>query len=148
MTLSALEEMNMRLQLLLSVGCVLLIAYEIRMLAAAPDEKPAEKPGDKKELSIGQIMLRAHLTPNNRSSRNNLDNKVLDNKATYDEKKELLELYSGLRKQIPPKGKSEEWDKRVDELVESLKAVYAGEKGATDRFTKAKDCKSCHTAHR
>jgi hypothetical protein len=36
----------------------------------------------------------------------------------------------------------------VGELVESLKAVYAGEKGAAERFTRAKDCKSCHAAHR
>ena len=138
----------MRVQMLLSVGCVLLTACAIRMLAAAPDEKPREQPGAAKERSISQIMLRAHLTPGNRATRNNLDNKVLDNKATDDEKKELLELYSGLRKQKPPKGKSEEWDKRVGELVESLKAVYAGEKGAKERFSQAKDCKSCHAAHR
>jgi hypothetical protein len=133
--------------MLLCVGCVL-TAAAMRLLAATPDDQPREQPGDAKELTINQIMKRAHLTPQNRATRNNLDNKVLDNKATADEKKELLDLYSALRKQEPPQGKSEDWGKRVDELVASLKAVYAGEKGAPERFIKARDCKSCHAAHR
>jgi hypothetical protein len=134
--------------MLLSVGCVLLTACAIQTLASNRDEPRSEQPGDAKELGINQIMKRAHLTPQNRGTRNNLDNKVIDNKATDDEKKELLDPYSSLRKQGPPKGESAEWDKRVGELVDSLKAVYAGEKGATERFIRARDCKSCHAAHR
>jgi hypothetical protein len=137
----------MRPQKLLSVGCVLTTACAVWMLAAPAVGKPRELP-DEAKGSINQIMKHAHLTPRNRGTRDNLDNKVLDGKATEDEKKDLLELYKALRKHRPPKGKGEEWDRRVDELVASLKAVYAKEKGATERFLEAKDCKSCHNAHR
>jgi hypothetical protein len=119
----------------------------VELIAAARDEKPPEKSDDAKQLSISMIMVQAHLKPHNRSSRNNLDNKVVDGKATDEEKKKLLQLYTALGKQKPPRGKIEEWNKRTDELVESLKAVYAGEKDAKERFIRAKDCKACHTAH-
>jgi hypothetical protein len=102
-----------------------------------------------KEVSdINRIMKQAHLTPGNRGTRDNLDNKVIDGKATDAEKKELLELYTKLSKADPPKGTAEAWKERTDELVASLKAVYKGEEKAIERFERARDCKSCHTAHR
>jgi hypothetical protein len=129
-------------------GGVILLVCAVRLIAAPLDEKPPEKPDGKKHLGIDEIMVQAHLTPENRSTRNNLDNKVLDDKATDDEKKDLLRLYTSLGKQKPPKGGIEEWNKRTDELVASLKAVYAGQKGAKERFKKAADCKACHAVHR
>jgi hypothetical protein len=109
----------------------------------ADDDSP-----DDEDRGINQIMKRAYLTPGNRGTRDNLDNKVLDGKATEAEKKELMELFTALGKTKPPYGKIEDWKKRTDELAASLKALYAGEEGAAERFTKAKDCKACHQVHR
>jgi hypothetical protein len=108
-----------------------------------------EQPGKAEELrDIKRIMKLAHLTPQNRGTRNNLDNKVLDGKATDGEKKELLKLYTALAKATPSAGKLDDWKSRTEELVGALKAVYNGEDQANQRFIKAKDCKACHELHR
>jgi hypothetical protein len=126
--------------------CTLVALFGLLVgIGGAGRPAPAEEP---EKLSINRIMLLAHLTPQNRGTHNNLDNKVLDKKATEAEKKELMELYTALGKLTPPKGKPEDWKVRTDELVAALKAVYADEEKAAERFLKARDCKACHMAHR
>jgi hypothetical protein len=97
---------------------------------------------------INQIMLQAHLKPGNRGTRDNLDNKVLDGKATDEEKKVLLALYAELSETTPPKGDVGAWRQRTAALRSSLQDFYDGKAGARERFTQAKDCKSCHAVFR
>jgi hypothetical protein len=132
----------------LAFVAVVLVPFGLTGLLAAarPDEKPPERPNGLSE--INWIMKRAHLTPQNRGTHNNLDNKVLDGKATEAEKKELLELYTALAKAKPPAGKLDDWKNRTEELVNALKAVDDGKANAKERFVRARDCKSCHAAHR
>jgi hypothetical protein len=108
--------------------------------APAADEKP--RPG------IDQIMVQVHLKPQNRGTRNNLDNKVIDGKASADEQKQLLELYQLLASTKPPKGDLDAWKKRTNEMVDAVQAVIRGEAKAAERLTKARDCKACHTLNR
>jgi hypothetical protein len=56
-----------------AVGSGILLACAAQLIAAPRDEKPPEKPDGAKQLSIKTIMVQAHLTPQNRSTRNNLD---------------------------------------------------------------------------
>jgi hypothetical protein len=100
------------------------------------------------QRSINEIMVRAHLKPQNRSTRNNLDSKVIDGKATAAERQELLLLYTALSSMKPPRGDLDEWKARTGEMVEAVKAVIGGEAKGADRLTKARDCKSCHDKHR
>jgi uncharacterized protein (TIGR03067 family) len=100
------------------------------------------------KLKVSDIMLKAHLKPQNRATRNNLDSKVIDGKATDAEQKELLMLYTALSKLKPPRGEIGEWKTRTDEVVDAVKAVIAKEDKASERLTKARDCKSCHDKHR
>jgi len=99
-------------------------------------------------IGINQIMVQAHLKPQNRGTRNNLDNKVIDGKATAEEQKELLRLYELLANSKPPKGDLGAWKKRTTEMVDSVRAVIRGDEKAADRLTKARDCKACHSLHR
>jgi hypothetical protein len=99
---------------------------------------------EKAELSISDIMVKAHLKPQNRSTRNNLDSKVIDGKATAAEQQELLMLYTALSNLKPPRGDLVEWKTRTGEMVGAVKAVIRDEAKAADRLTKARDCKSCH----
>ena len=124
----------------------LLFALVVPLVGARPDDKAPEKPGGLSE--INWIMKRAHLTPENRGTRNNLDNKVLDGKATEAEKKELRDLYTALAKAKPPAGKLDDWKKRTEELLQALDAVYDGKENAKEQFIRARDCKGCHAAHR
>jgi uncharacterized protein (TIGR03067 family) len=101
----------------------------------------------KAELSISDIMVLAHLRPQHRATRNNLDSKVIDGKATAAEQQELLLLYTALSNLKPPRGDLVEWKARTGEMVEAVKAVIRGEAKAADRLTKARDCKSCHDKH-
>jgi uncharacterized protein (TIGR03067 family) len=102
----------------------------------------------KAELSISDIMVLAHLSPQHRATRNNLDSKVIDGKATPEEQQELLLLYTALSKLKPPRGDLVEWKARTGEMVEAVKAVIRGEAKAAERLTKARDCKSCHDKYR
>jgi len=98
-------------------------------------------------LGINEIMGKAHLKPQNRSTRNNLDSKVIDGKATAAERQELLMLYTALSGMKPPRGDLDEWKARTGEMVGAVKAVIGGEAKAADRLAKARDCRSCHDKH-
>jgi hypothetical protein len=100
------------------------------------------------QLTINEIMVKAHLKPQNRSTRNNLDSKVIDGKATAAEQQELLMLYTALANLKPPRGDLAEWKAATGEMVAAVKAVIRGEVRAADQLTKARDCKSCHDKHR
>jgi RNA polymerase sigma factor (sigma-70 family) len=102
----------------------------------------------KAELSIKEIMEKAHLKPQNRSTRNNLDSKVIDGKASAAEQQDLLLLYTALSTLKPPRGDLGEWKARTGEMVEAAKAVIRRDAKASDRLTRAQDCKSCHDKHR
>ena len=68
------------------------------LLVAADPGNADEKP----ELTINEIMVQAHLKPMNRSTRNNLDSRVIDGKASDKEKKQLVDLYEALARAKPP----------------------------------------------
>lgn len=101
-----------------------------------------------KTLSIGTIMQAAHLTPGNRSTKNNLDNKLIDGKATKLEQQQLLDLYEELARRNPPRGDVKAWRERTSEMAAAVRAVIDGEKQAPERLAKARDCKACHDVHR
>jgi hypothetical protein len=112
------------------------------LLATAGEQPTAEV------RRIQQIMTAAHLKPQNRGTRNNLDNKLIDGKATDAEKKQLLELYQELGQLKPGRGDLDEWKARTTEMVAAVEAVIKGEEKAGERLAKARDCKSCHDKFR
>ena len=111
---------------------------------SAADEPPAAE----KLLTINQIMVRAHLRPENRSTRNHLDHKLIDGKATDAEKQELLDLYRQLTKLTPPKGDAKAFRKDAQALVDAVPAVIDGKEGGKEMLIKATDCKGCHAKYR
>jgi hypothetical protein len=120
------------------------VAVTALLLGASAGDNPPEKP----RRTINEIMVEAHLRPMNRSTRNNLDCKVIDGKAADAEKEQLLELYTALSQATPPRGDLKAWKARTGEMVDAVKAVIRGEAGAADRLLKARDCKACHDRHR
>lgn len=121
------------------------VAATVTVTLAADEKKPRPDPAT---LTLGEIMVQAHVTPRGRGTRDNLDSKMLDGKATADEKERLLALYTELSYRRPPKGDAEAWAKRTTALVDATKDVLAGKEKAAERFRKAQDCKGCHTDHR
>ncbi|MGQ0634073.1 MAG: hypothetical protein ACT4QC_05670 [Planctomycetaceae bacterium] len=77
-----------------------------------------------------------------------LKDKVVEGKASDDEKKKLVELYVELGKNKPPKGDTDNWKKLCDALVKAAKDAQGGKTGAADELKKASNCGACHTAHK
>jgi RNA polymerase sigma factor (sigma-70 family) len=112
------------------------------------DQLRPKKGPNVKAVSINQIMRRAHLTPQDRGTRNSLDSRAIDNRATAAELQQLLALYRELALAKPPRGGLKAWRARTGELVAAVEAVIAGEDGARPRLARANDCTSCHALHR
>lgn len=108
-------------------------------LDAAGGTAPETK--DDPKVSINDIMTKAH-------GRLGLRSKLLSDKATQEEKDELLELYVVLGKHKPPKGDAASWKKRTDALVKATKDMIEGKSGAKTRFNNASRCKDCHDQHK
>lgn len=95
---------------------------------------------DKPKNTIKEVMKKAH--------KDKLLNKVLDGKASDDDKKELLSLYEDMAKGTPSKGDADSWKKLNDAIVAAAKDVVAGKDGSTDALKKATKCGDCHSAHK
>ena len=97
---------------------------------------------DKPKYDIETIMDKAH------DEDNGILQKVVGGKASADEKKTLLELYTELGKNKPPKGDAKSWKTKTSALVAAAKEVNDGkEKGIPD-LKKAANCKACHEVHK
>lgn len=72
--------------------------------------------------------------------------KVAKGEASADEKAKLVEMFSALGENKPPKGDAESWKEKTGALVAGAKAAAEGK--GTDMLKKAANCKSCHDAHK
>lgn len=97
---------------------------------------------DNPKFSIEEVMEKAH------DKESGLLGKVTGGKASDTEKKELLELYTALSKNKPPKGPEQSWKDKTTALVTAAKSVAEGKKDAVRQLTTAANCKACHMAHR
>lgn len=68
--------------------------------------------------------------------------KILEDKASDDEKKQMIEFLEALHANKPPKGDAKAWDERTTAI---LKAAKDGDK---DALKKATNCKTCHETFR
>jgi hypothetical protein len=97
---------------------------------------------DKPKYTIEEIMEKAH------KGKPSLLKKVVEGKASKDEKSQLLEYYQELSKNKPEKGDAGDWKKRTGSLVKVAKDVVAGKEGATKVLGKTANCKACHELHK
>jgi surface antigen len=90
--------------------------------------------GDKDKVSIKVVMQKA--------MKGGLCTKVATGKANEDEKKQLVELFTAMSKNEPPKGDAESWKAKTKALVDAAKA------GDGDALKKAANCAACHSEHK
>lgn len=93
-----------------------------------------EKDKDKKEPTVKEIMQKAH-------GKDGLRKKVIDGKASNEEKKALIDLYTALAACKCPKGDETDWKDRTKAVVELVKA---GEPADLKKI----DCMGCHKKHK
>ncbi len=68
--------------------------------------------------------------------------KVASGKASDDEKKELIKLFTGLSMTTPPKGDEAAWKEKTKALLDAAKADDGKALG------KAANCAACHKEHK
>src|SRR5262249_39332445 len=100
---------------------------------------------DKPKYKIAEIMEKAH-----KGGPNSLRNKALAGLAGQEELKKLVELYTELGKNTPPKGTKEAWKKKTDAVLTAAKKVAADPKdgAALKMYDKATTCMACHNEHK
>jgi surface antigen len=92
-----------------------------------------EKGKDKDKLTIKQVMQKA--------MKGGLCGKVASGKASEEEQKELVALFTAMAANTPPKGDADSWKEKCEALIKGAK-----EGGAA--LKKAADCAGCHGAHK
>ena len=97
---------------------------------------------DKPKYDIETIMEKAH------DKDNGLYKKVVDGKADADEKKQLVDYYTELGKNKPPKGDAKSWKDKTTALVSAAKEVVDGKEAGVADLKKASNCMACHKAHK
>jgi hypothetical protein len=94
---------------------------------------------DKEPASIKAVMKKAHTAPKGELT---LLDKVIKGKASDDEKKQLLDLYSDMAKDTPPMNDDQDWKDRTKALVAAAKA------GDAEALKTASNCMGCHSEHK
>ena len=97
---------------------------------------------DKPKLTTKDVMKEYH------KGENPLCKKVASGQGTKEEIKKLVEGYTAMAAEKPPKGDEKEWKERTGKLLAAAKALEAGKPDATALYKDAVNCKACHTAHK
>jgi hypothetical protein len=106
----------------------------------------ADKDKEEPKYSIKQVMSQAHRRPDKATP--TLADKVLNGKADKEEQAKLLELYTALGANKPPKGDPDAWKDRTTTIAAAIKDVMEGKDGADVDLRKALNCKGCHSSHK
>jgi hypothetical protein len=115
----------------LGAGLALLL-----VLALSTDSSGAAQ--DKAKFTIAEVMAKAH--------KSGLMKKVAEGKADDGEKKELVELYTALSANKPPKGDEKAWKEKTDKMLALAKECQKGDKDAGAKLLKEANCGACHKA--
>jgi hypothetical protein len=121
------------LKFIVAPALILGLAIGLAALRAA-DDAP--------KYTIKEVMKMAH------AGDNALAKKVASGKASKEDKKKLVDLYTALAADTPKKGDADSWKDKTSALLDAAKAVDDGKDGAAKDLKKAMDCKACHTVHK
>lgn len=77
-----------------------------------------------------------------------LHEKAKKGEASKEELDKLVEAYTAMGKNKPPKGEADAWKKLCDELLAATKDLKDGKDGAAKRYDAAVNCSACHKAHK
>ena len=117
---------------LLVAGAVVVFGFGLVGLSAQ-DDKP--------KFTTKQVMKAAH-------AKGALKDKVVAGTASAEEKKQLVECYTALAANKPPKGEEASWKEKTAALLAAAKDAEAGKEGAGAALAKAANCAACHSVHK
>lgn len=94
---------------------------------------------DKAKYTIKDVMKKAH--------KEGLLKSVASGKASKEDKEMLIELYTALGQNKPPKGDAASWKDKTEALVSAAKEAAKDAKAGA-KVQKAANCMGCHSAHK
>lgn len=74
--------------------------------------------------------------------------KAAEGTADQQQKTVLVEMFTALKQNKPPRGDEKSWQAKTDALIAAAKAVAAGEDKAGEKLTAAVNCSGCHKVHK
>lgn len=96
---------------------------------------------DKPKHTIKEVMKKAH-TPDG-----GLLKKIVSGNGTKEDAEQLVELYTALGQNKPPKGEPGSWQEKTA-LLQAAKDVVADKEGSKAGLEKAANCGNCHKEHK
>lgn len=116
-----------------AVALTVLATFATPLLISA-----AQKP----KYTIKEVMKTLH------KGDDSIGKKVTKGQGTQADYDKMVEYYSALPLNDPPRGDKESWHAKTAALLKSAKDLQAGKPGALEAYKHAADCKACHTEHK
>ena len=116
------------------IGVGVGLAFLMVLALAANTSSAAAQ--DKAKFTIAEVMQKAH--------KSGLWKKVGEGTATAAEKKELVELYTALTLNKPPKGEEKAWKEQTEKMLTLAKECAKDDKDAPAKLLKTVNCGACH----
>jgi cytochrome c553 len=91
---------------------------------------------DNPKYTIKEVMKEAH--------KSGLYKKVGEGKANKEEKEKLVELYTALPQNKPPKGDAAEWKKQTEAMLSAAKGSAKDDKDEQAKLLSIVKCQECH----
>lgn len=125
----------MRSLVMMSAAVALVASAALVLSVRAADEAP--------KFKIKEVMKKCMADGGPK-----LCSKVATGAANDAEKKELVELFTALAANKPPKGEEASWKELTGALVAAAKECAEGKEGGPEKLKKAANCGACHKAHK
>ncbi|HEX8913096.1 MAG TPA: hypothetical protein VF796_12120 [Humisphaera sp.] len=109
----------------------------------AADKKAPDAAGDKPKWDIETVMKKVHKPKNNSAF-----DKVVKGGGTAEDKALIVEGYSQMVLNSPPKGDAAAFKAKAQAVLDAAKAVQGGDAKAVATLKQAANCKACHDAHK
>jgi cytochrome c553 len=107
-------------------------------LAFAPLVLAAGKP----KYTIKEVMKEIH------KGDDNIGKRAVKGQASKDDISKMVEYYTSLPLNDPPRGDKESWLAKTSALVKAGEELKAGAPNAVEHYKQAANCKVCHEAHK
>jgi hypothetical protein len=119
------------------LACAVAVLAFLTVLVLAAGSSGAAQ-GNKPKYDISEVMEKAH--------ESKLFEKVGKGEASAAEKKQLVEYYTALTQNKPPKGDPKAWKTKTEKMLDLAKKAEKGDKDAAAGLLKEVNCKACHGA--
>jgi hypothetical protein len=121
---------------------IVTLGIALPLMAAAVTAPLLRAANDKPKYTIKEVMKNLH------KGDENVGKKVSRGEGTKADFDKMVDYYSSLPLNDPPRGDKDSWHEKTMALVNSAKDLQAGKPGAVESYKKAANCKACHMAHK